>query len=347
MKYNNSIKIIQPDDWHVHLREGKMMETVIDSSARINHRCIVMPNLNVPITSVKLGLDYLKNINSLKQNNSFSPLLPCYLTENLDLADFKIGLKENVFVGAKLYPNNATTNSSYGILNFEKIYPCFEILEKLKKPLLIHGEKVRDDIDIFDREKIFIDEELIFIRNNFPELKIVLEHVSSKYGADFINENSNIAGTVTPQHLLLTKKDVFFDDIINPHHFCMPVVKEEKDLVALRKYVCSGNSKFFLGTDSAPHHINFKLPNLNTKPGIFSSPCSIELYASIFEEENSIHKLEKFSSINGPKFYNLPINNNYIEMVKEPWILPEFTQNKAVKIKNFMGGKKINWKIKQ
>ena len=342
-----SIKIIQPDDWHVHLREGEMMETVIEYSSRINHRCIVMPNLEIPITNMKLGLEYIKKIYSLTRGQLFLPLLPCYLTDNLDLKDFQLALQQNVFIGAKLYPSNATTNSSYGISDIKKIYPTFEVLQSLNKPLLIHGEKVREDVDIFDREKIFIDEDLVFIRDKFPELKIILEHVSSKYGADFVNDNENIAGTVTPHHLMLTKKDVFFDESINPHHFCMPVAKDENDLLALRKYVCSGNKKFFLGTDSAPHHINFKIPNLKIKPGIFSSPCSIELYASIFDQENSLQNLEKFSSINGPKFYNLPINNHYILLVKESWKLPEFSIYKDTKIKNFMGGKEINWKIKK
>jgi dihydroorotase len=341
----NSIKIIQPDDWHVHLRDDEMMSAVIEYSSRINHRCIVMPNLEVPITNMKLGIKYLKKINFLTKNKNFLPLLPCYLTDSLDLKDFKKALEKNIFVGAKLYPNNATTNSSFGISKIEKIFPSLEILTDLKKPLLIHGEKVRDDIDIFDREKFFIDEDLDIIRIRFPELKIILEHVSSKYGADYVNSNNNIAGTITPQHLMLTKKDVFFDDYLNPHHFCMPVVKDEQDLLSLRAYACSGNSKFFLGTDSAPHHISHKIPNMNSKPGIFSSPCSIEMYATIFDQEDSLHNLEKFSSINGSLFYNLPINNKYIRLKKESWCLPEFTIYKDIKVKNFMGGEKINWKV--
>ena len=347
MSSSNLIKIIQPDDWHVHLRDGEMMEAVTQYSARINGRCIVMPNLEHPVTNRELGLKYLDKIHSLTLGQLFSPLLPCYLTDNLDLDDFRLALVENIFVGAKLYPNNVTTNSSYGVSHIEKIYPTFEILQNLKKPLLIHGEKVGENIDIFDREKVFIDEELVLIREKFPDLKIILEHVSSKYGADFVNDNENIAGTLTPQHLMLTKKDVFFDEYINPHHFCMPVVKDESDLLALRKYACSGHKKFFIGTDSAPHHIDFKIPNLNAKPGIFSSPCSIELYASIFEEENSLQNLEKFSSINGPNFYNMSINKNCIELIKESWKIPEFTIYKNLKIKNFMGGKEINWKIKK
>jgi dihydroorotase len=194
-------------------------------------------------------------------------------------------------------------------------------------------------------KKYFVDDELIKIRKKFSNLNIILEHVSSKYGADFISENNNMAGTITPQHMLITKKDVFVDDDVNPHNFCMPVAKEEKDLIALRKYACSGNRKFFLGTDSAPHHIKDKVPSLSSKPGIFSSPCSIELYAEIFDQENALNKLESFASINGPIFYKLPVNKNKIKIMKKKWILNEYTTNNKVKIKNFYGGQELNWKV--
>ena len=347
MNIINSIEIIQPDDWHVHVREGEMLKAVIESSSRINNRCIVMPNLNKPITSVKMGVEYKKQISNLIKVNSFTPLLPCYLTDSLDLLDFKNGLEQQVFVGAKFYPTNATTNSSFGVSKIENIFSALEILSDLAKPLLIHGEKIRDDIDIFDRESVFIDEDLTLIREKFPNLKIILEHVSSKYGADFVNNNKNISATITPQHMMLTKKDVFFNDFVNPHHLCMPVVKNESDLIALRDYACSGNDKFFLGTDSAPHHIESKKLDYKSSPGIFSSPCSIELYATIFEEENSIDNLESFASINGPKFYELPINSSKIILEKNKWLVPEFTIYKDIKIKNFMAGKEINWKVKK
>ena len=347
MKSLNSIKLIKPDDWHVHLREDSMLEAVVEYSSRINHRCIVMPNLDIPITTFKQGSEYIEKIYSLTKNKNFTPLLPCYLSESLDLKDFKLALELGIFIGAKLYPTNATTNSSFGISKIENIFPALEILELLNKPLLIHGEKVREDINIFDREKFFIDEELFIIREKFSELRIILEHVSSKYGADYVNSNQNIAGTITPHHMMLTKADVFFDETIDPHHFCMPVVKDEKDLISLRNYACSGNSKFFIGTDSAPHHINKKTPDMSSKPGIFSAPCSIELYTSIFDEENSLDQLENFCSINGPNFYNLPINLDEIELIKSKWLVPEFTEYSNIKVKNFMGGKEMNWKVLQ
>ncbi len=343
----NSIRIIQPDDWHVHFREGEMLSVVTKYSSRINRRCIAMPNTLKPITASKEALNYKKliEINSGKKN--FEALIPCYLTDNLNINDFEYALKNNIFIGGKLYPNNATTNSHYGVNDIKKIYNIFEILEKNNKVLLIHGELNRSDIDIFDREKYFIDEELYEIRKTFKDLKIVLEHVSSDYGVDFVQTNNNIAGTITPHHMLLTKNDVFKDKEINPHHYCMPVVKNEKDLISLRKAACFNNTKFFLGTDSAPHHINDKRQNTSLKAGIFSSPTSIEMYASIFEEENALEYLEIFSSINGPQFYDLELNKDYLTLYKTNFIIPEYTEEDDIKIKNFYANKNINWKASQ
>ena len=246
---------------------------------------------------------------------------------------------------SKFYPTNATTNSKNGVSDISKIFKLLEILEEENNPLLIHGEKIADNIDIFDREKYFIDDELNTIRKKFPFLKIVLEHVSTSYGVKYIKENNNISGTITPHHMLLTKKDVFLEQKINPHHFCMPVVKNESDLIELRKAACCDNLKFFIGTDSAPHPIHEKKPNMSSKPGIFSAPCSIELYAEIFDQENAISKLEIFSSINGAKFYNLPINNSKIKLEKKEWIMPELSTYKDIQVKNFYANKKINWKV--
>ena len=208
----------------------------------------------------------------------------------------------------------------------------------------MHGEKVIEGISLFDREKYFIDDELTKINKNFSSLKIILEHVSSKYGADFVNQTNNLAGTITPHHMLLTKKDVF-QDKINSNYYCMPIVKEEYDLIALRNYACSGNDKFFIGTDSAPHEIRDKEDKENIKPGIFSAPCSIELYAEIFDQENSLNQLEKFCSINGPKFYNLKINDDKIKIIKCEHEIEEYTIYNDLKVKNFFGRKKLNWKI--
>ena len=317
------ITIKQPDDWHVHFREDEMLKVITKYSSRVNKRCIAMPNTSIPITNSQQAKNYKKLIEKYSNNKNFEALIPCYLTENIDLNNFREGLQQNTFVGGKLYPTKATTNSDYGISDIKKIYKVFEILEEENKVLLIHGEKIGKNISIFDREKFFIDDELNTIREKFKDLKIILEHVSTDYGVDFIKSTKNTAGTITPHHMLLTKEDLFFDGILNPHNFCMPVVKNQNDLYALRKAACHNNSKFFLGTDSAPHHIKEKFPNMSTKPGIFSSICSLELYTSIFEEENALHNLEKFTSINGPTFYNLPVNKSIVVLQKEEWTVPE------------------------
>ncbi|MDC0058077.1 dihydroorotase [Pelagibacteraceae bacterium] len=340
-----SINIIQPDDWHVHFREGEMLKVVTKYSSRINKKCIAMPNTSTPIISSNQAINYKKLIEANSHTTNFEALIPCYLTESLNIDDFIYALKNKIFIGGKLYPSNATTNSQHGVNDIKKIYNIFEILEKENSVLLIHGELNRNDIDIFDREKYFIDEELYQIRNTFKNLKIVLEHVSSDYGVDFVNSNMNMAGTITPHHMLLTKDDVFKNKEINPHHYCMPVVKNEKDLIALRKAACFNNNKFFLGTDSAPHHANDKVQYESLKPGIFSSPCSIELYATIFEEENALENLAQFSSINGPNFYDLEINKNYLTLDKISMNVPEYTEEGNIKIKNFFANKNINWKV--
>jgi dihydroorotase len=304
-----------------------------------------MPNTTNPITSSDQAVRYKKLIESNSKSVNFEALIPCYLTDTLRIDDFKYALQNNIFVGGKLYPNNATTNSQHGVNDIKKIYNIFEILEKEDSVLLIHGELNRNNIDIFDREKYFIDEELYQIRNTFKDLKIVLEHVSSDYGVDFVKTNKNLNGTITPHHMLLTKDDVFKNEKINAHHYCMPVVKNEKDLLSLRKAACFDNNKFFLGTDSAPHHINDKIQGNSLKAGIFSSPCSLELYANIFEEENALENLEKFSSINGPKFYGLDINKEFITLTKTDMNVSEYTEEGNIRVKNFFAGKKINWNV--
>ncbi|PPR47023.1 MAG: Dihydroorotase [Alphaproteobacteria bacterium MarineAlpha5_Bin9] len=341
---NINLTIYRPDDWHVHLREGELLNAVINSTARFNGRCIAMPNLENPITTTKNCLDYKNNILKKVKVSYFEPLIPCYLTDNIDINDFKNGIKNNIFFGAKLYPVNATTNSKKGVTAIDKIFPSLEVLSTYNKPLLIHGEKIGKNINIFDREKYFIDDELKKIISFFPNLKIVLEHVSTKYGADFVNQTKNLAATITPHHMILTKKDVFNDEI-NCHNYCMPVVKEQKDLRSLREYACSGNESFFIGTDSAPHQIIYKQNDGNLKPGIFSAPCSLELYAQIFDEENSLQNLERFSSLNGPKFYGMTHNKDKITLIKKEWKLEEFTTYKDIKIKNFYSDKYLKWQI--
>ena len=339
------ISIIKPDDWHSHLREGDVLDATVEHTTKVFERCVAMPNLSIPITEWEDAKKYKNLIEKKSYFKKFEAFIPCYLIDDIDINKFKFGLEKNHFFGAKLYPSNSTTNSKKGITKIENTFKALEVLEKTNKPLLIHGEKIRDDIDIFDREKYFIDEDLSKILKRFSNLKIVLEHVSSKYGADFISESpKNIAATITLHHLLLTKKDVFNGNI-NPHNYCMPVVKNESDLISLRNYACSGNSKFFIGTDSAPHDLINKENTKEIKPGIYTAPVAVQMYTRIFEEENSLSNLEKFLSINGPTFYNLPINSDFITLIKDEWTNDEFTSYKDINIKNFFGGKKINWKV--
>ncbi len=341
----NKLSIIKPDDWHIHLRENEILTLILPHTVKKFARCIAMPNLNKPITNFSTAQNYNNLIIKKANSKTFKVFIPYYLNHNIDLNNFEIGIKQKYFFGAKLYPSKATTNSEFGVSNLEKIYPALEILQKNNAPLLIHAEKVDEKISIFDREKSFIDNELQEILKRFQNLKIVIEHISSEYGAQFVNDSSYpIASTVTLHHMLLTKKDVFNGNI-NPHHYCMPVVKNEKDLIALRKFACSGNKKFFLGTDSAPHDLKHKEGTDNIKAGIYTSPIAIEMYASIFEEENSLKNFETFSSINGANFYDLPLNSHKINLQKEEWVNPEFTEGNKIKIKNFMGGQKIKWKV--
>jgi len=341
----NKLSIIKPDDWHIHLRENEVLNLVLPHTVKNFARCIAMPNLNKPIIDYSAAKKYSDLIIKKANTKNFRVFVPYYLNHNIDLKNFEIGIKQNYFFGAKLYPSNSTTNSKFGVNNLEKIYPALEILQENNSPLLIHAEKVDEKISIFDREKYFIDNELQEILKRFQNLKIVIEHISSEYGAQFVNDSSHpIASTVTLHHMLLTKKDVFNGDT-NPHHYCMPVVKNEKDLIALRKFACSGNKKFFLGTDSAPHDLKYKEGTNNIKAGIYTSPIAIEMYTSIFEEENSLNNLETFSSINGANFYDLPLNSHKINIEKVNWINPDFTEDSKIKIKNFMGGQKIKWKV--
>ena len=345
MNNNFEISLDRPDDWHSHLREKDVLCAVAKYSSRVFGRCVAMPNLDQPVVNCKKALQYKKNINLYTHPDKLEVLIPCYLTDNIDKKDFLKGVQNNYFFGAKLYPLNVTTNSNNGVSNLDKIFPALEILEQYDAPLLIHAEKIGAKINIFEREKYFIDDEMHRITSRFPKLKIVLEHISSAYGANFVAQcPDNVASTITLHHLMLTKRDVF-NDRTNPHNYCMPVVKNENDLICLRKFACSGNKKFFLGTDSAPHDIKYKQNTDNIKPGIFTTPIAIEMYTSIFEEEGSLDNLEKFASHNGANFYNFPYNKDKITLIKQEWDNPEFTTYNNIKIKNFMGGQKIKWKV--
>ena len=342
------LTIIKPDDWHLHLREGIILKNIINFSSDVFCRAIIMPNTKRPITSIDRALSYKKSIlESLPRNSKFNPLMTIYLTDNVSTTELKKGYKDNVFFAAKLYPANTTTNSSYGVKDIKNLYKIFELMEELKMPLLIHGEVNDSDVDIFDREEVFIDRELSSIINNFPKLKIVLEHITTSHAVQFVKEH-NIGATITPHHLHINRNSMFFGGL-NSDFYCLPVAKREANRISLIEAATSGEECFFLGTDSAPHLREWKA--FCGCAGIFNAPVAISSYMKVFEEENALDKFEKFASLNGPKFHDIPPNDEKITFINEPNVVDDFIEIKENnelkgKIRPFHSGETLNWKLK-
>ena len=314
-----SITLRKPDDWHVHLRDGELLKMAVSSTVNAFNRAIVMPNLTPPIVTSEQALAYRERIDSLLPNDAqFEPLMTCFLTDTIDADDIAEGFKNGVLTAAKLYPANSTTNSSTGVTDIKTIYPVLERMQSIGMPLLIHGEVTDVEIDIFDREKVFIDTILSKLRSDMPELKIVLEHITTEDSVAFIHQAGDYtAATITPHHLMINR-NAMFSGGIRPHMYCLPVVKRERHRLALRKAAISGDKHFFLGTDSAPHLTRDKESACGCA-GIFSSPVAVELYAQVFDEEGALDKLEGFASIYGPKFYNKPVNEEKVTLIKSSW----------------------------
>ena len=340
--------INRPDDMHLHLRDGSILESVISYTSKYFGRAVIMPNLLPPITTISMVRLYRdKILNSVNISHDFRPLMTLYLTESTNKQDLVKGVQEGLLSGVKLYPAGATTNSDSGVSDIEKVFPIFETMEKLGLPLLIHGEVVDSDIDIFDREKAFINRILIPMRKRFPELRIVLEHVTTKEGVLFVTESqSNICATITPHHLVLNRTDMFRDGI-NPHNFCLPILKKEHHRLALVDAATSGNGRFFLGTDSAPHTTALKESSCGCA-GIFNVPNTLGILASIFEERGALDMLEAFTSLNGCNFYGLEVNKSKILLVKErfPVEFPSAIPTLNDEIKVFDPGFQIFWHVK-
>ena len=319
----NRLTIRKPDDWHLHVRDGAMLKAVLPFTAKHFGRAILMPNLVPPVRTTEDAIAYRKRVfAALPQGSTFKPLMTCYLTDETDPDDVEHGFKEGVFTGVKLYPAHATTYSAAGVTDFAKIRRVLERMQKIDMPFLIHGEEVDPEIDVFDREAVFIERRLQKWIREFPGLRIILEHLSSKDGVDFVRSASpQVGGTITPYHMQLTRTD-WLGAGLKPYMYCMPVIKTEKDRQALRKAAISGEACFFLGTDSAPHPVTKKLA-VNGIPGLFNSPVAIETYAKIFDEEGALHKLEAFASLNGPKHYRLPPNEETITLERSSWTAPE------------------------
>ncbi|WP_409307129.1 dihydroorotase [Pectobacterium sp. B1J-3] len=340
------LKIRRPDDWHIHLRDDRMLETVLPYTSRFFGRAIVMPNLTPPVTSVADAIAYRNRIlAAIPEGDNFKPLMTCYLTDSLDAVEVTNGFEQGVFTAAKLYPANATTNSSHGVTNIANIASILEKMQKIGMPLLVHGEVTDPAIDIFDREARFIESILEPLRKQFPELKIVLEHITTKEAAQYVlSGNQYIAATITPQHLMFNRNHMLVGGI-RPHLFCLPILKRNIHQQALREAVASGCERLFLGTDSAPHTKHRKESSCGCA-GVFNAQAAISAYATVFEEMEALNKFEAFCSLNGPRFYNLPVNEGWIELHREPITFPEEIQMGSESLIPFMAGQSLNWSVK-
>jgi dihydroorotase len=341
------LTIRKPDDWHLHVRDGAMLKAVMPFTARHFGRAILMPNLIPPVATTKDALAYRERVMAaLPKGSTFKPLLTCYLTDDTDPNDVERGFKDGVFTGVKLYPANATTNSAAGVTDYRKVMHVLERMEKIGMPFLMHGEDVDPEIDIFDREAMFIERYLSKWTKQFPGLRFILEHLSSKNGVDFVRSAApQVGGTITPYHMVLTRTD-WLGWGLKPYMYCMPVIKTARDRAALRKAATSGEACYFLGTDSAPHPVAKKL-SVNGIPGLFNAPVAIESYAQVFEEEGALDRLEAFASLNGPKHYRLPPNEETITLEKTSWTAPEEVKVEGPDEKAlvYRGGETISWKV--
>lgn len=339
-----TLSIIRPDDWHVHLRDGAALKNTVADTSKYFGRAIVMPNLVPPVTNVQSATEYYQRIMAENPTRGFKPLMVLYLTDTTTAQDIIDAKASGLVFAAKLYPAGATTNSSSGVTNVENIYAVLEELERQDMPLLIHGEVTDHAIDIFDREQVFIDTILKPLTEKFTSLKIILEHITTKNAVDFVKAaGSNLAATITAHHLLYNRNHMLVGGI-RPHYFCLPILKRNIHQEALIEAATSGNAKFFLGTDSAPHAIEAKESSCGCA-GSYTAHAAIELYAEVFEQAGALDKLEAFASINGPTFYGLPINRDKITLTKTPWLVPAqlaFGDNKVVPIR---AGEEINWQV--
>ena len=335
----------RPDDWHVHLRDGPMLAGVVNFTARQFARAIVMPNLNPPVTTVAAAEAYRSRIlAALEPGLSFTPLMTCYLTDDIDAAEIERGFAAGVFTACKLYPAHATTNSSHGVTDIKNIHGALETMQRIGMPLLLHGEVTEKHVDIFDREAVFIERILSKLVRDFPALKIVLEHITTEEAANFVAQGpATLAATITPHHLDYNR-NAMFEGGIRPHFYCLPVAKREHHRLALRKAATSGSPKFFLGTDSAPHAVHAKEAACGCA-GVFCAPHALESYAKVFDEENALARFEAFASENGPRFYGLPLNEERITLTRAPQSVPERISAGGTEIVPFHAGTSLSWRF--
>ncbi|UNH28319.1 dihydroorotase [Moellerella wisconsensis] len=340
-----TLTIRRPDDWHVHFRDDEMLKTVVPYTSQFFGRAIVMPNLAPPITTIQAAKEYRTRIlQAVPQGQNFTPLMTCYLTDNTDPQELIDGFTQGVFTACKLYPANATTNSTHGVSDIKRIYPALAAMEKIGMPLLVHGEVTASHIDIFDREAFFIEQVMEPVRKQFPQLKIVFEHITTKEAAEYVLAgNKYIAATLTPQHLMFNRNHMLVGGI-RPHLFCLPILKRNIHQEALRNAVTSGCDRFFLGTDTAPHLKHRKESSCGCA-GVFNAPTALAAYATVFEEMNALNHFEAFCSLNGPKFYNLPINDGRVKLEKKTTIAVESIQCGDDQLIPFLAAEDIHWTI--
>jgi len=336
-----TLTIRRPDDWHVHLRDGDMLRAVAPYTARQFARAIVMPNLSPPVLDTAAADAYRKRIvAALPGGEDFTPLMTCYLTDISDPADLARGFQAGVFTAAKLYPANATTNSAHGVTDVARIRNVLDKMADLGMVLCIHGEVTDPEVDVFDREAVFIDRVLAPLLRELPELKVVFEHVTTAEAVQFVQSaGGNVAATITPQHLHINRNAMLVGGI-RPHAYCLPVAKREKHRQALRKAATSGSPKFFLGTDSAPHTREAKESACGCA-GIFNAPFALESYLTVFEAEGALDKFEGFASAHGARFYGLPLNEDTITLVREPCEVPDEIGG----VVPFHASEMLDWKL--
>jgi dihydroorotase len=336
---SQTLTIRRPDDWHVHLRDGELLRTVAPFTARQFARAIVMPNLAPPITTVEAAASYRERIIAAA-GPDFTPLMTCYLIDRADVEELARGYAEGVWLAAKLYPAGATTNSASGVTDIRNIYPALERMQAIGMVLCVHGEVTDPDVDVFDREAVFIDRILASVARDFPELKIVFEHITTMEAAQFVQSSGpNIVATVTPQHLIINR-NALFKGGLRPHAYCLPVAKREKHRVAVRAAATSGSPKFFLGTDSAPHARTAKESACGCA-GIFNAPFALESYCRVFDEEGALDKFEAFASENGPTFYGLQMNSGTVTLERAKIEVPA----EMAGIVPFHGGESLDWRL--
>jgi dihydroorotase len=338
-----SITITTPDDWHLHVRDGAAMSAVVPDTARQFARAVIMPNLKPPITTTAQAMAYRDRINAaMPSEASFEPLMTLYLTDQLPAEEI-IRAKAAGVVAVKLYPAGATTNSDAGVTDLRKTYATLEAMQRVGMPLLVHGEVTNADIDLFDREAVFIDTQLIPLRRDFPALKIVFEHITTLEAAQYVaSADANTAATITAHHLLYNRNAMFIGGV-RPHYYCLPVLKREKHRLALVAAATGTSPKFFLGTDSAPHASHLK--DTTGCAGCYTALSALELYAQVFDEAGALSRFENFASFNGPDFYGLLRNPGTVTLKREAWTLPEVLPFGEAQLKPLRGGETLAWRL--